>query len=52
VTTPRNLDRATPWAFALGSSGTAALVGQPIHPRTVHALDAHGVDGRGHAAAM
>ena len=46
----KNLDRATPWAFALGSSGTAALVGQPIHPLTVHALAAHGVDGRGHVA--
>lgn len=46
----KNLDRATPWTFALGSSGTAALVGQPIHPLTVHALAELGVDARGHVA--
>ena len=46
----RHLDRATPWAFALGSAGTAALVGQPIHPLTVHALAGLGVDARGHVA--
>lgn len=44
------LDGATPWGIALGSAGTAALVGQPVHPLTTRALRAVGVDPVGHVA--
>lgn len=46
----RHLDRATPWTVALGSAGTAALIGEPVHPLTARALQDRGVAADGHAA--
>jgi protein-tyrosine phosphatase len=44
------LDRLTPWTIALGSAGTAAQRGQPVHPLTARALASIGVDTSGHVA--
>ncbi|HEY5184209.1 MAG TPA: hypothetical protein VIM19_04725 [Actinomycetes bacterium] len=45
----KNLESAPPWTFALGSSGAAALVGQPIHPLACTRWRQRG--GRGPAVA-